>query len=168
MVAKMEIVPFQWLPIGIKTLHHALLNRKRAVPVMAAVKNHRRAFDLPRGVARMTRPDTGGRFVGNRGIIGDKGTRPRGGGNEMDTEPPAHAVTDDSNPRSIHIVARANITPASVDDSEKIRVRCLVLNLRALINMRFRRIAKHVIEIGNHCGVTELGKAVGRSLQISG
>ena len=59
MVAKMEIVPFQWLAIGIETLHHALLHRKRAVIIMAAVKDHRGAFNLPRGVARMTRPDAG-------------------------------------------------------------------------------------------------------------
>src|SRR5262249_3369525 len=96
MIAEMKIVPFQWLPVGIKTLHDALLNRKRAVIIMAAVKDHRGAFDLPRGIARVARADACRRLVGNRGIIGDEGPRRWRRGDEVDTQPPAHAVTDDS------------------------------------------------------------------------
>src|SRR5262245_7854228 len=96
MVAKMKIMPFQGLPIRVETLHHALLNRKRAVIIMAAVKDHRGAFDLPRGVTWMTGPDTGCRFVGNRRIIGDKGACGWRRGDEVDAQPPTHAVTDDS------------------------------------------------------------------------
>src|SRR5438132_4277036 len=126
MIAKMEVVPFQRLPIGVETLHHTLLDRKRAVPVMAAVKDHRGAFNLPRGIARVTRPDARRWLIGNRGIIGDERARGWRRGDEMDTEPPAHAVADHPNPRSIHIVAPANIAPALVNDSETIRVRRLV------------------------------------------
>ena len=168
MVAKMKIVPFQGLAIGIETLHHALLNRKRAVPVMAAVKDHRGAFDLPRGVARMTRPDAGGRFVGNGGVIGDESSRGWRRGNEMDTQPSAHAIADHPNPRDINIATAANITPTLVDDSNKIRVRCLALNLGAFIDVRFRRITEHVIQIWDDRSVTELGEPVGGGLQIAG
>src|SRR5437867_9936660 len=128
MIAKMEVVPFQRLPIGVETLHHTLLDRKRAVPVMAAVKDHRGAFNLPRGIARVTRPDARRWLIGNRGIIGDESSCGWRRGDEMDAEAPAHAVADDSNPRGINIVTPANITPPLVDDSNKIRVRCLVLN----------------------------------------
>src|SRR5262249_24965581 len=62
----------------------------------------------------------------------------------------------------------ANIPPTLVNNSNKIRVGCLVLNLRHLIDMRFRRISEHVIQIGNHRGVTQPGESVSASLQISG
>src|SRR5262245_26517510 len=97
MIAKIEIMPFQGLPIGIETLHHALLDRKRAVIVMAAVKNHRRAFDFPRGITRMARTDARRWLIGDRRIIGDKGPCRRRRGDEVDAQPPTHAVTDDSN-----------------------------------------------------------------------
>src|SRR4030095_8695463 len=168
MIAKMEVVPFQRLPVGVETLHQTLLDRKRAVPVMAAVKDHRGAFNLPRGIARVTRSDARRWLIGYRGIIGDEGSRGWCRGNEVNAQPPAHAVADDSNPRGINIVAPANITPPLVDDSNKIRVQCLVLNLRALIDVCFRRITEHVIQTGNHCGVTELSKPVSGGLQISG
>src|SRR5262249_32638156 len=96
MIAEMEIMPFQGLPIGIETLHHALLDWKCAVIVMAAVKDHRGAFDFPRGIARVARPDARRRFVGNRGIIGDEGPRRWRRGDEVDTQPPTHAITNDS------------------------------------------------------------------------
>src|SRR5262245_4841148 len=97
MVAKMEIMPFQGLPIGIETLHHALLNRKRAVIIMAAVKNHRWAFDFPRGVAGMAGTDARRWLVGDRRVIGDKGPCRWRRGDEVNAQPPTHAVTDDSN-----------------------------------------------------------------------
>src|SRR5215831_629484 len=96
MIAKMEVMPFQWLPIGVKTFHHSLLDRKRAVIVMAPVKDHRRAFDFPCGIARVARPDARYRFVGNRRIIGDEGARRWRRGDEVDTQPPTHAITNDS------------------------------------------------------------------------
>src|SRR5215831_16088579 len=96
MITKMEVVPFQWLPVGVKTFHHPLLNRKRAVIIMAAVKDHRWAFNFPCSIARVARPDARRRFVGNRGIIGDESSRRWRRGDEVDTQPPTHAITNDS------------------------------------------------------------------------
>src|SRR5262245_13975275 len=96
MIAKMEVVPFQGLPVGVKTFHHALLDWKRAVPVVTAVKDHRGAFDFPCGIARMARPDARRGFVGNRGVVGDEGARGWRRGNEVDAQTPTHAVADDS------------------------------------------------------------------------
>src|SRR5215510_8055979 len=62
----------------------------------------------------------------------------------------------------------ANIPPTLVNNSNKIRVGCLVLNLRPLIDVRFRRISEHVIQIGNHRGVAQPGESISRGLQISG
>src|SRR5215472_3986144 len=39
-VAKMKIVPLERLAIGMKTLHHPLLHRKRAGAIIAAIKHH--------------------------------------------------------------------------------------------------------------------------------
>src|SRR5215510_9284713 len=96
MLAKMEVVPFQWLPVSVKTFHHPLLDWKRAVIVMAAVKNHRWAFDFPRGVARMARPDARCRFVVNRWVIGHESSSRWRRRDEMDTQSPTHAITNDS------------------------------------------------------------------------
>src|SRR5262244_1912632 len=65
-------------------------------------------------------------------------------------------------------MTRANIPPTLVNNSNKIRVGCLVLNLRPLIDVRFRRISEHVIQIGNHRGVAQPGESVSRGLQLSG
>src|SRR5262245_28362552 len=98
MIAKMEVMPFQRLPVSIKAFHHPLLDRKRAVIIMAAVKNHRRALDLTRGIARVTRPNACRGLVCNRGIVGNKRTRGWCRGDKMDAQPPTHAVANDANP----------------------------------------------------------------------
>ena len=102
-IAEVEIVPLQRLTVGVKTFHHALLHRERAVLVMAAVEDHRRTLDLARGVAGMTRPDRGRRLVAHRRIVGDEGARGWRCRDEVDTEPPAHAVSDDPDPCAVNI-----------------------------------------------------------------
>src|SRR5215475_12682673 len=62
----------------------------------------------------------------------------------------------------------ASVPPALIDDSNKIRVGCLVLNFSSLIDVGFRRITQHVIQVWDDRGVTQLGESVSGSFQVSG
>ena len=46
MIAEMKIVPFQRLAVRVKAFHHPLLHRKRAVLIVAAIKDHGGARDF--------------------------------------------------------------------------------------------------------------------------
>src|SRR5262249_28651592 len=94
MVAEMKVMPLQRLTVGVKAFHDLLLHGKSAVLIVAAVKNHRGALDLTRGIARMTRPDARRLLVAHRRIIRDKGAHAWRRGDEMNTQPSAHAVAD--------------------------------------------------------------------------
>jgi hypothetical protein len=130
-------------------------------------KHHRWALDFARRVVGMARPNLGRLFVAHRRIVGDEGADSRRRRDEVNAYATAHAVSDHADPRAFDVVARKAVTPASVDDANEIRVRRLVLNLGARVDVLLRRIAEHVIEIRNHRGVTELSEFVGRSFQVS-
>ena len=86
----------------------------------------------------------------------------------MNTDAPAHAVTDDTDPRTIKIVARKAIAPSLIDHADEIRIGCLVLDFRSLVDVGFGGITEHVIEIWNNCGVAQLSKSISGGLEITG
>src|SRR5258705_8490599 len=104
-----------------KTFHYPLLHRKRAVLIVAAVKNHGGTFDFPRRVARMTRADLRRLFVTHRRIIGDEGARRGRGGDKVNTQASAHTIADHADARTIDVVSREAIAPAAIDHANEIR-----------------------------------------------
>src|ERR687891_1910745 len=102
----MKVVPLQRLAIGVKTLHHLLLNRKCAGPILSAVEHQRRALDFAGGVVGMARADFRRLLVAHRRIVRDKGAHYWRGGDKVNTDAPTHAVSDHPNPRAVDLVAR--------------------------------------------------------------
>src|SRR4029078_738964 len=142
-----------------KALHYALLNRKGAVLIVAAVQNHRRTFNFARGIAWVARPDFRRLLVPHRRIIRNEGAHGRGRGNKMNSEATAHAIAHHPDSGAVDVAARETISPTSIDYAHEIGVGRFVLNLSAFVDVSFRRVAKHVKQIGKHCGLTELVEA---------
>jgi len=113
----------------------------------------------------MARPDSRRLFVPHRRIISNEGAHGRGRGNKMNSQPPAHAIADYANASPIDIPARKTISPTAIDYAYEIGIRCFVLNLSAFVDVSFRRVAKHVIQIGNDSRIAELGESIRRCLQ---
>src|SRR5262245_15604820 len=143
----MKIVPFQRLAVGIKTVHHPLLHRSGAVLVMTTVKYHGRTAHFTDGVARMARANFRRLFVAHGGIICNERAHVGRRRNEMNAEPPTHAVTDHADARAINVASRKAIAPAAVDNPNEVGIRRAVLDFGALVDVSFRWMAKHMIEI---------------------
>ena len=85
----------------------------------------------------------------------------------MNSEPSAHAIPDHTDACPIHIAARDTVSPTTIDHTNKVGVGRFVLKLGAFVDVSFRRIAKHVIQIGNDRRIAELGESIRRCLQIT-
>src|SRR5437867_8507313 len=140
--AEWKEVPLQTLAVGLERIPHHVLNRDHRCHVIGAVQDNGRTTNLFCRLGWVNRSQRRRGLVAYGRIVADESAHLRRGGDKVNGNTPAHAIAADRNSVFVHLRLCKQMTPTLGENTRKLRIPGLRLNLRSGFDVGRGRIAK--------------------------